>query len=85
MEERVKRILERRAETYAQAAEQVVLNTVGTAVLELLARGRECDRTSLLAWLDETISDHQTPDVKRQMYEAARKKLLAASPWPSSG
>lgn len=80
MDDEVKKILESRAETFAQAAEQVVPSTLGTAVLDLLARGRECDRASLLTWLDAAISDRQKPDLKRQMYEAARKRLLAATP-----
>lgn len=84
MEDQLKKILDQRADTYAQAAEQVVPSTVGTAVLDLLASGRECDLASLLEWFDEAISNRQKPDLKRQMYEAARAKLLAASPSSSS-
>ncbi len=84
MEDQIKKILDQRAETYAQAAEQVVPSTVGTAVLDLLASGRGCDQTSLLEWFDEAIRGLENQDLKRQMYEAARAKLLAASPSSSS-
>lgn len=84
MDDQIKKILEQRADTYARAAEQVVPSTVGTAALDLLANGRDCDRTSLVEWFDEAISGLQKSDLKRQMYEAAREKLLAVSRSSSS-
>ena len=77
LEEQLRSLRAGRAETYALASKELVQSTLGEAVLALLAVGQPCDRSDLLAWFDEAINAAPKSDLKRQLYEAARKTLLA--------
>lgn len=84
IEEDLKAIRAARPELYLQASRELVQSTIGEAVLALLAVGRPCDRADLLAWFDKAISAAPKSDLKRQLYEAAQKTLLASQRSPSS-
>lgn len=77
MDEKQKKRLDRQDETFALAAEQVVPNTLGKAVMDLLAQGSDCDRAALLRWFDVAIANTPKPGLQRQLYEAAQKALRA--------
>lgn len=84
IEEGLNAIRAARPELHLQASRELVQSTIGEAVLALLNSGRGCDRDALLAWLDEAITARPKEDLKRQMYEAARKTLPALPLSPSS-
>lgn len=86
--EMAERLLARQAQTFRQAGDQLVENTLGRYAKEALAAGEALSREGLKAWLHKGLSE--TPSAKgklaaeqdavRQLLEGALRFLEAAPP-----